>query len=274
MKTVKRILSYTGLIFLALFLTGPFIWMIFVAFKSSGNVFKIADLKDFLPFPATFSNFIQVMKDVPLIPQFLLNTIWICFWGVFLELLIASLAAYPLARLEFPGRNFIFAAMLATLMLPAQANMIVNFITIRKLGLFDTYLSIFLPSLVSVFGIFLMRQAYIVIPRELEDAARIDGCGELGIWYRIMLPLTRPSMATLAIFSFVSYWNTFMWPLVILKHEAKYPLAVGLSYLSNMFASNFRAVAAGSVLSMVPIIIVFVIMQRHFIKGIMAGSIK
>jgi len=257
-----------------LFLTGPFLWLAATAFKTTGDVFTIKGLADLVPWPLELDNFIQVLRNVPLLPRFFLNTILICLLGVVSELFIAALAGYPLARLEFPGKGLVFGLMLSTLMLPAQANMIVNFITIRKLGLFDTYLAVVLPSMVSVFGIFLMRQAYLVIPRELEDAARLDGCGEWNLWTRVILPLARPSLATLAVFSFVSYWNTFMWPLVVLKHESHYPLAVGLTYLSNMFASDFRLVAAGSVLSMVPIIIMFVVMQKQFISGITAGAVK
>lgn len=273
-KTIKLTGLYLSLLTLALFLTGPFLWLLFTSLKTGENVFRLKDFSDILPIPATLDNFVSVWKSIPLIPAFFLNTIWITAWGILLTLLIASLAAYPLARIEFPGRAFIFGLMLSTMMLPAQANMIVNFITIRKLGLFDTYTAIFLPSIVNVFGIFLMRQAYLVIPREIEDAARVDGCGELQIWYRIMLPLTKPSLATLAVFDFVAYWNTFMWPLVILKHEAKYPLSVGLSYLSNMFASDFRLVAAGCVLSIIPVIILFLLAQKQFIRGITAGAVK
>jgi putative chitobiose transport system permease protein len=258
----------------ALFLTGPFLWLLLTSLRSGGSIFRLENLRDILPWPPSLENYRGVIQQIPMFPRFFINTAWICFWGVILELLIAALAAYPLARLDFPGKNLVFGIMLSTMMLPAQANMIVNFMTIRSLGLFDTMLAVILPSMVSVFGIFLMRQAYLVIPREIEDAARIDGCSELGLWSRIMLPLARPSLATLAVFSFVGYWNTFMWPLVILKHEAKYPLAVGLSYLSSMFASNFRYVAAGSVLSMIPILIVFFIMQKQFISGITAGAVK
>ncbi|MFH0803024.1 MAG: carbohydrate ABC transporter permease [bacterium] len=274
MKRFRVFLLYLGLFAVALFLTGPFLWLFLTALKSGGSIFHLESLRDIIPWPASLENFSGVLKQVPMFPRFFINTVWICFWGVSLEILIATLAAYPLARLDFPGKNLIFGIILSTMMLPAQANMIVNFITIRSLGLFDTMLAVILPSLVSVFGIFLMRQAYLVIPREIEDAARIDGCSELGLWARIMLPLARPSLATLAVFSFVGYWNTFMWPLVILKHEANYPLAVGLTYLSSMFASNFRIVAAGSILSMIPILIVFFVMQKQFISGITAGAVK
>ncbi len=202
------------------------------------------------------------------------STVVICAVGVVVELLVASLAAYPLARMEFGGKNFIFMCMLSTMMLPAQASMIVNFTTIRHLGLFDTYTAVILPSAVSVFSIFLMRQAYLTIPRELEEAARIDGAGELTIWWRIMVPLSRPALGTLTIFSFVGYWNSFIWPLVVLEHENKYPLAVGLQYLSAVFDNSFSKVAAGSVIALVPIVLIFLLMQKQFISGITAGAVK
>lgn len=274
MKTSGNILKYAILILLALFMIFPFLWLFLTAIKTSGNMFKIKTITDLMPWPVSFANFVKVLKDVPLIPKFLVNTVWITLWGVTGGLLTSALAAYPLARYKFPGQNFIFFMFISTMMLPTQANMIVNFITIRKLGLFDTYMAIILPSLVSVFGIFLMRQAYLTIPKELEDAARLDGCSELNLWWRVMLPLTRPALGALAIFSFVGYWNTFMWPLVIMKTESKYPFAVGLTYLSNMFESDFRSVAAGSVISMIPIIVIFILMQKQFIKGITAGAVK
>lgn len=274
MKTFSTILKYTILILLALFLTFPFIWLFLTSIKTSGNLFKIKTMADIIPWPINITNFIKVLKDVPLIPKFLGNTVIITFWGVLGNLFISSLAAYPLARFKFPGKNVIFFVFIATMMLPIQTGMIVNFITIRKLGLFDTYLAVIIPSLVSVFGIFLLRQAYLTIPNEMEDAARLDGCGELKLWWSVMLPLVRPALGTLAIFSFVAHWNTFVWPLVVLKTETRYPFSVGLTYLVNMFESDFRSVAAASVISMVPIIIIFILMQKQFIKGITAGAVK
>ena len=184
------------------------------------------------------------------------------------------MAAYPLARMDFPGRNVVFAVMLSTLMLPSQANMIVNFVTIRNLGLFDTLIAVVLPGAVSVFGIFIMRQAFLVVPRDLEDAARLDGCSEWGIFRHVMLPLTRPAQGTLALFAFTAHWNSFMWPLVVLKSSDLYPISVGLSYMAQTFDSDFRITAAGIVLGTLPIIAVFLLIQKQFIRGITAGSVK
>ena len=224
-------------------------------------------LKDFFPSPISLNNYLEVFKQIPMMGSFFWSSLLVCFWGVVLELLFCSLAAYPLARMKFFGKNFIMVLLLSTLLLPVQAAMVINFITIRQLHLFDTYTAVILPGAVSAFGIFLMRQAFLVIPQELLDAARIDGTNELQLWWKILLPLTRPHLAALTIFTFVAYWNTFMWPLIVLKHEAKYPVTVGLSYLANMFASDFRIVAAASILSSLPVLILFLFTQKYFIKG-------
>ncbi|MFP4498803.1 MAG: carbohydrate ABC transporter permease, partial [Vulcanimicrobiota bacterium] len=267
---------------IALFLTGPFLWLLSTALKPADqDIFALDSFKDILPKKISFESFQTVWtafkqpgQEENKLYNYFRSTIIIVGFSMILQLLIASMAAYPLARLDFPGKNFISVVLLSTLMLPVQANMIVNFITIRKLGLFDTYAAVILPGAVTVFGIFLMRQAYLVIPAELEDAARIDGAGEMQIWYGIMLPITRSSLATLAIFSFVTYWNSFMWPLVILKSEKLYPISVGLSYLANTFETNFRLISAASVLAMLPVMIIFLILQKQFVKGVTSGAIK
>lgn len=258
---------------MTLFLTGPFLFLLSTSLEG-GDLFRLESPADLLPKEPTLEAYPAVFERLPDLPRFFLNTALICFFGVTLELIFASLAAYPLARMEFRGKNLVFALMLATLMLPAQANMIVNFVTIRFLGLFDTLVAVFLPSAVSVFGVFLMRQAFLVIPRELEDAARIDGCGDFWIFSRIMLPLAKPALGTLGLFAFVAHWNSFMWPLVILKSRELYPLPVGLNYMANAFDSEFRLVAAGSVLAMLPIILLFLALQKQFISGITAGAVK
>jgi len=143
----------------------------------------------------------------------------------------------------------------------------------QKLNLVNTRIAVFLPSAVTVFGIFLLRQTYLTIPNELEEAARIDGASEFYIWWRIMLPLIKPGLLTLIIFDFVAHWNTFLWPLIVLQDSSKYPLAAGLEYLQGTFSYNFRFIAAGTVISMLPMIIVFIIFQKHFIKGV-AGAVK
>jgi putative chitobiose transport system permease protein len=260
---------------LALFATIPFLWLLSTSLKS-GDVFTSRGLLDLIPREPTLEYYVRLLgmnEQLPLL-RFFWNTAVICAWGVVLEVSLAALAAYPLARMDFKGKNLVFALLLSTLMLPTQANMIVNFVTIRWLGLFNTLTAVVLPAATSVFGIFLMRQAFLVVPRELEDAARIDGCGELGIFWHVMLPLSRAALGTLALFAFVSHWNSFLWPLVVLKSAELYPLSVGMAYMAETFDSDFRLVAAGSVAGMLPILVLFLLVQKQFIRGITAGAVK
>lgn len=261
--------AYLVLAVLTVVMAGPFVYLV-IASVSAGSPMALLRGE---AVPLTLKFYGDVWRTFAEMRLFL-NTVVICALGVGLELLLASLAAYPLARLEFRGKSTIFGLMMATMMLPLQAGMIVNFSTVRALGLFDTYAAVVLPSAVSVFGIFLMRQAYLTVPRELDEAARIDGASDLTIWWRVLVPLSAPALATLTIFTFVQYWNTFIWPLVVLKHQDRYPLAAGLQFIAEVFDKSFAKIAAGSVLSMLPVIVLFVLMQRAFIKGITAGAVK
>lgn len=257
----------------ALLCLGPFLFMLSTSFEG-GDLFKLDSFWDLVPNEPTASAYFEVFEKLKDLPRFFGNTAFLCLFGVAFELVFATLAAYPLARMEFRGKSAIMGALLATMMLPTQANIIVNFVTIRWLGLFDTLTAVLIPTAVTVFGIFLMRQAFLVVPKDLEDAAKIDGASEWFVFSRVMVPLTRPSLGTLALFSFVAHWNSFMWPLVVLQDQKKYPLSVGLATMQNTFDSNFRLVAAGSVLAMIPILLLFLVLQKQFIRGITAGAVK
>jgi putative chitobiose transport system permease protein len=183
------------------------------------------------------------------------------------------MAAYPLARVEFKGKNIIFYLILSTMMIPFQVIMIPIFIICMKLNLTNTYTGVILPTSVNAFGIFLMRQAYLSVPKELEESAFIDGCSLFQIWYYILIPLTKPALVTLAVFSFVSSWSDFLWPLIILKDIEKYTLPLGISYLMGAFSSNWRLIAAGSIITIIPIIILFIVLQKFFINTT-EGAVK
>lgn len=260
---------------LALLAVAPFWWITAVSLRS-GGVFSSTLAEMFFPSHVTaayYQKLWAVREQLPLL-RFFANSLLLCVLGVILEVSLASLAAFPLARRSFTGKAAAAWLLAAALVLPTQANQIVNFTTIRFLGLYDTLAAVVLPGAVSVFGIFLMRQAFLVVPWELEDAARLDGCGEWGIFWHIMLPLTRSSQATLALFAAVANWNSFLWPLVVLKSNELYPLSVGLAYLSATFDSEFRLVAAGTVVSMLPLILLFLLIQKQFIRGLTAGAVK
>ncbi len=268
-----RLLKALVLLGLTLLCLGPSLFL-FSTSLESGDLFRLDSFRDLFPSQPSGRSYVEVFHKLPELPLFFRNTALLCLVGIASELVLATMAAYPLARMHFRGKGFIMGALLATMMLPVQANIIVNFVTIRFLGLYDTLIAVLLPSAVSVFGIFLMRQAFLVIPRDLEDAARIDGASEWYIFRHVMVPLTRPALGTLALFSFVAHWNSFMWPLVVLQDRSLYPLSVGLAYMANAFDSDFRLVAAGSILAMLPILILFLLMQKQFIKGITAGAVK
>ena len=262
---------YLALSALAVVTVFPFLWLLATALGSRGAVFAFPPA--LIPHPATLANFAGVWQTMP-VGRFFANTVYITGMGIVLTLLVSALAGYPLARMRFPGRDLIFYAIVGSLMLPQHVGLILNFVTMMRLHLVDTYAAVYLPSLASIFGIFLLRQAYLVVPAEIEDAARIDGAGELRLWWQVMLPLVAPALATLAIVEFSGYWNSFLWPLIVLKSPDHYPLAVGLLYLSGLFAHNTRYVAAGAVLMTVPVIVVFVALQRYFLRGIMLGAVK
>ncbi len=267
--------KYAFLILVALAAIIPFWWLVATSLRAEG-VFSARGWELFFPSHLTLDYYAKLLGLGELLPlgRFLANSLFLCAVGVILEVGLASLCAFPLARHEFAGKGLVTLALAAALMLPTQGNQIVNFTTIRFLGLYDTLWAVILPGAVSVFGILIMRQAFLVVPRELEDAARIDGCGEWGIFWHIMLPLTRASQVTLALFATVANWNSFLWPLVVLKSTDLYPLSVGLAVLAETFDSEFRVVAAGAVLGTLPLLLLFLTIQKQFIRGLTAGAVK
>lgn len=273
-RAFSTAMVYLLLIGIAIVMVYPFFWTIVTSFESTGAVFEFPPPT--FPKQPSLRNYEAVVNTTPLM-RYIVNSVIITGFGVAGSILIASLAGYPLAKMQFPGRNFIFGAIVATLLLPNEAGLIVNYITTVKLGLLNSpvgqYAAVLLPSLASTIGIFLMRQAYLSIPDELLEAARIDGASELGIWRKIMIPLVRPTIAAFGILQFVAFWNSFLWPIIVLTDKSYYPLASGLLDLQGQFATNTRAVSAGTVIAMVPTIIVFLTAQRHFMRGL-EGAMK
>lgn len=261
--------------FLSLF---PFLWLISTALKGiDENIFQYPPC--LIPKQFTFDNFTGVWKQIPFMMYFF-NSLIVAGFTVILNLIFSSLAAYPLARMEFKGRNFIFCLILATIMIPFQAIMLPVYLIILKLHLVDSYgfvfgyLGLILPFAVNAFGIFLMRQAFLTVPKEMEEAAFIDGCSIFNIWRKILLPMTAPTLALLAIFTFIGSWGEFLWPSIVLTNKMLYTLPVGVNDLQGMFSANWRYIAAGSIISIIPIIIFFIIMQKYFVSGHSDGAIK
>jgi putative chitobiose transport system permease protein len=247
----------------------PLLWLVSTSLKSpTENIFQ--QPPQFLPQQPTFGNFVKVWQTNPF-GRYLLNSTLVSVLTVGLNLLFCSLAAYPLARLDFRGRDVIFAAIVSTIMIPFQIVMIPLYILTVQLRLVNTYLGLIFPAIASAFGIFLLRQAFQGVPKELEEAARMDGCSELGIWWYVMLPSIRPALVTLAIFVFIGSWSDFLWPLIVTKSPELYTLPVGVSYLAGTFSLDWRLIAAGSVISIVPILLFFLVMQ-HYIVPTESGS--
>ena len=266
---IANYLLLTGIAILMLF---PLLWLIGTAFKSpTENIFSFPP--QLLPAEPTWANFQTVWASYPF-GQYLTNSAIVAILTVSLNLLFCSLAAYPLARLRFRGREIIFALVLATIMIPFQIVMIPLYILAVNLGLRNTYLGIIFPNLTSAFGIFLLRQAFQGVPLELEEAARIDGCSELGIWWNVMIPAIRPALFTLAIFVFIGSWSDFLWPLIVLDRPEYYTLPLAVANLAGSFSLDWRLVAAGSVISIAPILLLFLFLQRYIIPTDVGSGVK
>lgn len=268
---MKRVLLYIILFLVAAITAAPFVWILLTALKGSEDVFAFPP--EIIPDEFHFSNFIETWQIVPF-GTYILNSTIVAVSMVALNVLLASLAAYPLARMQFKGKAFLFVLILSTMMVPEQVIMIPLYQITMNLGLLNTLTGVILPFSVNAFGIFLMRQFYLSIPKELEDAAIVDGCSPFRIWWNVMLPLSKPAVATLTVFTFVAAWSSFLWPLVILQESEKFTLPVGLAYLMGTFSANFKYVAAGSIIAIIPVLAVYWFMQRYFIQGILAGGVK
>ncbi|WP_312855516.1 carbohydrate ABC transporter permease [Litoribacterium kuwaitense] len=263
---------YFFLFFLASFTIIPFLWTVSISFKASSDpIFSMPP--QLLPENATWSNYLEVWSVVP-IPTYIMNSLILTFFGVLLPLITSSAAAFPLARMRFKGRHFLFILILATMMIPNEVTMIPVYLVINALGMMDSFTGVILPGALTPFGIFLMRQAFVNIPREIEESAIIDGANVWQIFWRILLPMVKPMLGTLAILSFIGAWNSFLWPLLILQDQSMYPLTVGLYKLQGTFVTNTRLVAAGAMIALIPVIIVFVALQRSFIDAAISSSVK
>lgn len=269
---IKKILLYLLLIAITLFMIGPFLWLLSTALKSaSENIFQYPP--KLLPEEPTLSNFGKVMDVFPFW-RYLLNSTIVSGLTVILNVLFCSLAAYPLARMNFKGKNTVFILILSTMMIPFQLLMIPVYILSLNLGLQNTYLGMVLPHVTTAFGVFLMRQAFMTVPNELDESARMDGANSFQIWWKVLMPLVKPSLVTLTIFTFVSAWGDFLWPLIIVNDQNMFTLPLGLNMLSGTFTSDWRLIAAGAIISMIPVIVIFLLLQRFFIGGAMKGAIK
>jgi putative chitobiose transport system permease protein len=268
----KGVGIYGMLLAIALLMLFPLLWLIGTAFKDkSENIFQFPP--QLIPSHPTFENFVTVWQNNPF-ATYLINSTIVAVLTVGLNLLFCALAAYPLARLDFRGREVIFAAVVSTIMIPFQIVMIPLYILTVQMGLRNTYLGVILPSLASAFGIFLLRQAFQQVPKELEEAARMDGCSEVGLWWHIMIPAIRPALVTLAIFVFIGSWSDFLWPLIVLDRPEYYTLPLGVATLEGAFSLDWRLIAAGSVISIAPVLLVFLLLQQYIVPTDAGSGVK
>jgi multiple sugar transport system permease protein len=270
---IKRIIAYIILITGALSMILPFIWMLLTSLMTNSEIFSSPP--GIIPETFRWSNYQEVFYKIPLVNYFL-NSLIVSIATVAGQIVTCSTAAYAFARLNFKHKELLFIVFLATMMIPPQVNIVPLFFLMRELNWIDTYFALIVPGIFGGFGIFLLRQWFLTFPKELEEAAKIDGCNPLKTFWYIALPLALPAIATLAIFSFITSWNSFMWPLIVTNSEAMKTLPVGLATFKGSFRESIEwsQLMAASIISIIPVIIVFIIGQKYFIEGIMMGAIK
>lgn len=267
-RVMDYIVSYLILMIIAVICAGPFIWLLLSSLRTGANIYSMHfALSDF-----SLSNYTGVI-DYMNLWGYIGNTVVITFGGIIIDVIFSSLCAYPLATMDFKGKNLIFTILVGTMIIPAAAGMIINYLTISKMHLLNTMLGVILPSSVKAFSIILLRQAYLGIPKELIEAAKLDGASELKIWRHVMIPGIIPSISTIIIFDFITNWNAFLWPIIVLQDPDKYPLATALQYLNGSFSYKFGYVAAGTIISIIPVLVVFMIFQRNYIEAV-SGAVK
>lgn len=268
---LRRVLLYIVLILIAVIMVVPFLWMLSTSLKTQYDAVKIPPV--WIPDPPQWENYVKLFTEQPMF-QFMLNTIKIVFFVVLGQLFFSSLAAYSFARISFKGRNVVFFFYIATLMVPGQVTMIPTYLMFAKAGLTDNHLALILPAFFSAFGVFLLRQFFMSLPRELEEAAEIDGCNPFMTYWRIMLPLVVPAMLTLGVFTLMNTWNDYMGPLIYLSSPEKYTMTLGIAYFKGVYTTQWNLVMAGSIVSVMPILIAYLCAQKYFIEGIAFSGVK
>ena len=268
----RPIVTFLILGFGAVLMIAPFLWIIQASFGETAKAFVIPPR--WLPANPTRDNFVDALEQVPF-HLFIWNTLKIATAVTIGQLITCSLAAYAFARLQFRGKNVLFFLLLSSLMIPSQVTLVPTFILIRQLGLYNTHASLILPALISPFGVFLLRQYFLTIPSELEDAARVDGASAFTIYWRIILPLSGPVLTTLAILTFVASWNNYIGPLIYINKIDLQVITVGLTLMRGRFgAGALGPIAAGIAMAVVPVLIVFLALQRYIVKSIVSTGLR
>ncbi len=268
---IGDLLSHLVLLLGAVTMVVPFLWMLSTSLKSDQQAYIFPPI--WIPQPIMWSNYITTWQALPF-DRFFINSLLVAVAVTFGQLLTCSMGAFAFARLHFPWREPLFVLYLATIMVPFQVIMIPLFILVRELNWLDTYTGQIIPLIFSAYGTFLLRQFFRTIPIELEDAAKIDGCNYARIFWNIMLPLSKPALATLGIFVFLFSWNNFLWPLLVINSLEMKTLPLGLAYFLGQYTIYWNLLMVGATITLLPVLIVFFFAQRYFIEGITLTGLK
>jgi multiple sugar transport system permease protein len=272
-RIVRLIPTYILLVFIALLILLPLLWMLSTSLKPQSEWFTREI--HWIPQNPTLANY-ETLFSNPATPigRWFLNSVLVAAATTLLVLAVDALAAYAYARMEFPGRKWLFGLLLATLFLPGIMFLVPNFLTVHRLGLLNNYGGVIIPALAGVFGVFFLKQFFESIPKELEEAAEIDGANRFQIFYMMILPLSKPALATLGILTFLGSWNDFLWPLLILKDRQLQTLPPGLSTLQGSYTSDYGLMLAGAVIVAVPVLLIYIILQRFIVQSVASTGLK
>ena len=271
LRLALSILGWALVVIVALFVIFPFVWMILTSFKTEKDVFALP--AQLWPAHWSLEGYANIWKELPFARLFL-NSVIFAGGVTVISVLFDSMAAYALARLDFPGKNIAFFLVIGTLMVPYQITLIPLFQMIFDFHWLDTYQGLIVPRATSAFGIFLLRQFFVSVPRDLDSAARIDGAGEFRIYAQIMMPLAKPALATLAVFQFMNNWNDFLWPLVVTSNTDMRTIPAGLTLFGGQYVVDYAVLMAGATISLLPLALAFFFAQRYFVQGIATTGLK
>lgn len=269
-KIRKTVLVAVNIIF-ALFMLFPLLYSVSVSIMPGDELFTM-DL-NIIPSHPTFENYIRAFTQVPLV-RFILNSFLVAGCITIGQIITCSLAAFAFSFLEFKGKNFLFMLVMATMMVPGEAVIISNYLTVSSMGILDTYLVLILPSLTSAMGIFLFRQFYMTFPISLYESAKLDGCGNLRFIVKILIPLTKSAIGAMAVYTFINAWNMYMWPLLVTGSEEMRTVQIGISMLNSVDAQSITLMMAGVVAIIIPSMVIFVVGQKQLISGMFSGAVK
>ncbi len=270
--TVGKVIQYLVLILVFILLVGPFVWELSLSFKGKGdNVYAVPPY--IIPKTPTWNNYLSVFRQVPVF-RYMLNTVIVAILSIGGNVIFSTMAGYALGRLKWRGRNMLFTIFMGTMVIPVEGVVISQFLIVRSVGLQNTLLAVALPGMVGAVNILLMTNAFKGIPDELEEAAEVDGANLWQRFYRICVPQVKGTMTVVGIFAFVGAWNDFLWPLIVISDESNYTLTLGMNRLKGMFVSDPRLIAAGALVSLIPILVFFACFQRYFFRGLEQSGIK